>query len=115
MSNVHRQFTFALVNLFLLCPKRITHVCKFLFGTRVAEVGSLTARAKMAIKIFVWRAFAIPVTDASFWCIIANSIQYKMQYLPCISALFLTKNTIFDKKNTIFDKKKTILTKKNYF
>ena len=38
----------------------------------MAEVGSLTARAKMAIKIFVWRAFAIPVTDASFWCIIAK-------------------------------------------
>ena len=29
------------------------------FGIRVAEVGSLSARAKMAIKIFVKRVFTI--------------------------------------------------------
>ena len=33
---------------------------------RVAEVGSLSARAKMATKIFVRRLFGIFATDASF-------------------------------------------------
>ena len=40
----------------------------------VAEVGSLSARAKMATKVFVKRVFAIFATNASFF---ANSIQTK--------------------------------------
>ena len=38
---------------------------------RVAEVGSLSARAKMATKFFVRRVFGI-FTFASLLCIIAN-------------------------------------------
>ena len=40
--------------------------------SRVAEVGSLSARAKMAIKIFVKRIFTIFPTIASFLRVIAN-------------------------------------------
>ena len=39
---------------------------------RVAEVGSLSAGAKMATKIFVRRVFANFATNASFLRIIAN-------------------------------------------
>ena len=39
---------------------------------RVAEVGSLSARAKMATTIFVRRVFAIFATNASFLRAIAN-------------------------------------------
>ena len=38
----------------------------------VAEVGSLSARAKMPTKIFVRRVFAIFATKPSFLRIIAN-------------------------------------------
>ena len=39
---------------------------------RVAKVGSLSASAKIAIHIFVWRVFAIFATNASFLSVIAN-------------------------------------------
>ena len=41
-------------------------------AARVAEIGSLSARAKMAIQIFVWRVFAIFATNALLLRIIAN-------------------------------------------
>ena len=52
---------------------------------RVAEVGSLSARAKMAIQIFVGRVFATFSKCVFFArnCKLANSIQYNMQYIPC--------------------------------
>ena len=64
----------------------------------MAEVGSLTARAKMAIKIFVWRAFAIPVTDASFWCIIAKGWLAIAKLIPLslFISLLLMPNEAFD-------------------
>ena len=39
---------------------------------RVAEVGSLSLGAKMAMQIFVKRVFTIFATNASFLCAIAN-------------------------------------------
>ena len=45
---------------------------KGMFGTRVAEAGSLSAKAKMATKVFVRRVFAIFATNESFLRIIAN-------------------------------------------
>ena len=39
---------------------------------KVAEVGSLSVRAKMAMKIFVGRIFAIFATNASFLRVITN-------------------------------------------
>ena len=39
---------------------------------RVAEVGSLSARAKVAIKFFLKCVFTIFATNASVWHIIAN-------------------------------------------
>ena len=66
----------------------------FAHVTRVAEVGSLTARAKMTLEFFVWREFAIFAKNAS--------LQYAfMQYTPCINAhlaqetLFLTPKSTF--------------------
>ena len=40
--------------------------------SRVAEVGSFLARAKMATKVYVSRVFAIFDTNASFLRVIAN-------------------------------------------
>ena len=42
------------------------------FGTRVAELGSLSSGAKMAMKIFVKRVFTIFASNASFLRVIAN-------------------------------------------
>ena len=39
---------------------------------RVAELGSLSSGAKMAMKIFVKRVFTIFASNASFLCVIAN-------------------------------------------
>ena len=52
-------------------------------GRRVAELGSLSSGAKMAMKIFVKRVITIFATNA-----------YIMQYIPCNSAL-LAKETLF--------------------
>ena len=60
-----------------------------IFGTplyRVAEVGSLSTRAKMAITVFVKRVFTFFATNASFLCVIANLTQYNMEYIPPNSA-----------------------------
>ena len=40
--------------------------------TRVAELGSLSSGAKMAMKIFVKHVFTIFASNASFLCVIAN-------------------------------------------
>ena len=40
--------------------------------TRMAEVGSLSARANMVIKIFIWRIYAIFATNPMFLRVIAN-------------------------------------------
>ena len=58
----------------------------------MAEVGSLSARAKMPIQIFVKRVFTIFAKNASFLHVIAN-LQY-MQYIPCNSVLF-AQETLF--------------------
>ena len=42
---------------------------------RVAKVGSISARAKMAIQIFVKHIFTIYVTNVSFLHILANLTQ----------------------------------------
>ena len=48
--------------------------------SRVAEVGSLSTRAKMATKIFVRRVFAIFAKNASFLCVIQFSIICNMSH-----------------------------------
>ena len=42
------------------------------FDARMAELGSLSSGAKMAMKIFVKRVFTIFATNASFLRVIAN-------------------------------------------
>ena len=42
------------------------------YTTRVAELGSLSLGAKMAMKIFVKRIFTFFVSNASFLRVIAN-------------------------------------------
>ena len=70
--------------------------------SRVAEVGSLSASAKMALQIFDRRKFAIFGTKASRLRVIANLIQYNMQYKPCNSALHPQKTLFLTKKNNTF-------------
>ena len=55
-------------------PGRIVRkVCHhFALQRRVAELGSLSSRAKMAMKIFVKRVFTIFASNASFLRVIAN-------------------------------------------
>ena len=59
----------------------------------MAEVGSLSARAKMPIKVFVKRVYLLFLQkNASFLHAIAN-LQY-MQYIPCNSVHF-AQETLF--------------------
>ena len=57
--------------------------------SRVAELGSLSSRAKMAIKIFVKRVFTILATNTSFLRITAT-----LQIVSNNSAL-LPQETLF--------------------
>ena len=68
----------------------------------VAEVGSLTARAKMAIQFFVWRVFAVFATNAPFLRVIATlQICFSiMQYIPCNSDLLAQETLFLIKKST---------------
>ena len=50
---------------------------------RVAEVGSLSARAKIAEKISSSRKYVVFARNFKF----TNLSQYNMQYIPCNSAL----------------------------
>ena len=77
-----------------------------------AEVGSLSANAKMGKKKYVRRVFTIFARNVSFWRIIANlqiqysflriianlQIQYNLQYIPCISP----RNTVLTQKSTFY-------------
>ena len=58
----------------LLQPLRCfsLHLLFWLFNNRVAELGSLSSGAKMAMKIFVKRVFTIFALNASFLRVIAN-------------------------------------------
>ena len=81
--------------------------CDFIIciGNRVAEVDSLSARAKMAIiKTFVKRVFTISRSTVVFAliCNFANSTQYNMQCLPCEFALLAQKHYFWPKKKTLF-------------
>ena len=71
---------------------------------RVVEVGSLSARTKIATKVFVRRVFAIFATNASFSCVIANlQINFSMicnKYHVIVH--FLSKKHCFDPKEQIF-------------
>ena len=52
-------------------PSKSRVIGSYLFP-RVAEVGSISARAKMTIKAFVKRVFTIFVTNTLFLRVIAN-------------------------------------------
>ena len=62
-------------------PKHFKDVLNLSF--RVVEVGSLSSKAKMAMKIFVKRVFTIFATNASFLCVILisrqNSVFFRVQ------------------------------------
>ena len=61
---------------FMPASKRTSHLLKagdlVPHGPRVAEVGSLSSKAKIALKVFVRRVFAIFAKNASFLHVIAN-------------------------------------------
>ena len=66
----------SLVNIMLNVVKNIPffflQINQLMLPIRMAEVGSLLARVKMAIKIFVKRVFTIFATNASFLRVIAH-------------------------------------------
>ena len=53
----------------------------------------------MATKVFVRRLFTYFATNASFLRVIANLIQYNMQYIPCNSALLAQETMLLFTKN----------------
>ena len=64
--------------------------CTFTEYSRVAEVGSVKASAKMAVCVR--------------YCQIANLIHYDMQYIPCNSALLAQKTLFLTQKGTFLPK-----------
>ena len=79
---------------YIFLNSRGLNVIRMCVLPRVAEVGNLSARAKMAIQTFVKRVFTFFATNASFLCVIANLTQYNMEYIPPNSAS-LVQETLF--------------------
>ena len=74
----------------IFAPRKLVTGYHYGYGRdRVAEVGSFSARAKMATKNCVTRVFAIFLKNASFLRVIANLpiLFSTMQYIPCNSAI----------------------------
>ena len=76
-------------------------------GARVAEVGSLSARAKMAIQIYVKRVFTTFETNASFLHGNAN-LQIKLSIICNINYV---KVHLLPKKHCFWPKKALLLPK----
>ena len=71
--------------------------------SRVAELGSHSSGAKMAMKIFVKRVFTIFASNALFLRVIANLQNLlNMQYIPCNSALLAQETLFLTQKGTFF-------------
>ena len=71
---------------------------------RGAEVGSLSARAKMATKLLsgAYLLFLRQMRRFCAYCKFANLIQYNMQYIPCNSALLAQETLLLTQKGTFF-------------
>ena len=65
----------------------------------MTEVGSLSSKAKMAMKIFVKRDNCVVFARNRKF---ANLIQYNMQYKPCNSALLAQETMFLTQKGTFF-------------
>ena len=80
---------------------------EFLIWGRVAELGSLSSRAKMAMKIFDKRAFTNSATNASFMCVIPN-LQFQLSEIcniyHVIVHFFPKKHCFWPKKALFFPK-----------
>ena len=71
----------------------------------MAEVGSLSSKTKMDMKMSVKRILTIFASKASFLREIAkfaNSTQNIMQYIPCHSALLAQERWFFTQNDTSF-------------
>ena len=75
---------------------------------RVAEVGSLSARAKMATQILVWRVFAILWTNASFLQVIAN---LQVQFRISCNIYHVYNRSFFGQETLFLAQKSTFLPK----
>ena len=76
-----------------------------IFWNRVAELGSLSSGAKMAMKISVKRLFTIFASNASFFVRnrkFAKLTLCNMQYIPCNSALLAQETLFLTQKGTFF-------------
>ena len=71
LSSVLNKITDQIVASWKQNPGEIAKSINFLLGS-VAELGSLSSGAKMAMKIFVKRIFTIFASNASFLRVIAN-------------------------------------------
>ena len=71
---------------------------------RVAELGSLSSEAKMAMQIFVKRGITIFATNALFLCVIANLQLYliKICHIYHVIVHFLPKKHCFWPKKALF-------------
>ena len=65
-------FVFVVVVVTSVDAAESTNLIENIKHNRVAELGSLSSGAKMAMKIFVKRVFTIFATNASFLHVIAN-------------------------------------------
>ena len=61
-----------LIDVTLACEDGNSKLIEVVTVARVAELGSLSSGAKMAMKIFVKRIFTIFASNASFLRVIAN-------------------------------------------
>ena len=75
----------------------------FAHETRVAEVGSLSARAKMALK-FSSGAYSLFSRKIRRNFKFANLVHYNKQYTPCIGALLAQETLFFTPKSTFLPK-----------
>ena len=71
-------------------------------GVKVAGVGSLSARAKSPIKIFVRRYFCDKCVVFTRNFKFSNLIQYNMQYKICNNVLLAQETLLLPQKSTIF-------------
>ena len=94
-GNTYQKRAFAAVMQLKTFGQRLIMIIKIDFFDQknislVAEVGSLSARAKLATKLSSGAYLLFFATNASYFvrnCKVANSFQYDMQYTPCNRAL----------------------------
>ena len=71
----------------------------------MAEVGSLSARAKEAVKVFGKRIYTIFARNELFVRLIAKLTQYYIQFMPSKDALLTHEVLFLTQKAPFFDQR----------